>query len=303
VARGMRKYEGVSRSIFAQVAQRRSSSEPPGFLWTPAHLTIEEALERGCDPVAWIGNAWADYFAKLASSRAMIANVTKDAIESELQYHKATLDCISWAAARMIRTKKWTDTPPPPPPPPSAPRVPPFARLSLHGHKFYVNESTGEVRCINCCVGARTRATLQHLCNGPSRYCKPTSLSAFKGPKWLRVAGESARPLRAAVVAEAEQALESAGLLDPSPPENPTGDGEAAMRGLSDRGHDMKRFGRVLICSQCSGFLILPHGVPRAFRDPCRGPSKVPSTRDKQNRKLNKAERGLHPTTGEAFDG
>ena len=174
LARGMKKYAGIWRSIFAQVAQHRSSSEPPVFVWTPTHLTAEEALERGCDLVAWVGNAWADYFAKLASSRAMIANVTKEALEGEIKYHKATLDYISWAAARMIRTGEWTDTPPPP----SAPRMSPSSRLSLHGHNFYVSDSTDEVRCIACFVGARTRSTLLHLCTGPSRFCKPTALSA-----------------------------------------------------------------------------------------------------------------------------
>ena len=51
LAKGMQKYAGIWRSVFAH-SHRRVAPAPPRFAWTPAHLSIEEAYERGCDLVA-----------------------------------------------------------------------------------------------------------------------------------------------------------------------------------------------------------------------------------------------------------
>eukprot|EP00959_Pyramimonas_sp_CCMP1952_P259206 5419189-Pyramimonas_sp.AAC.1 len=65
----MNRYAAIWRSVF-ELAQRRPVQDPPPhFVWTPAHLSLEEVLERELDPMTWIGNAWADLFAKLASTR------------------------------------------------------------------------------------------------------------------------------------------------------------------------------------------------------------------------------------------
>ncbi|CAK0842037.1 unnamed protein product, partial [Prorocentrum cordatum] len=48
LACGMQKYAGVWRSIFAH-SERRIDAEPPSFVWAPAHLSIEQAFQRGCD--------------------------------------------------------------------------------------------------------------------------------------------------------------------------------------------------------------------------------------------------------------
>eukprot|EP00959_Pyramimonas_sp_CCMP1952_P327839 6863518-Pyramimonas_sp.AAC.1 len=67
-----------------QATRRPPEYPPPTFVWTPARLTLEQVLERRLDPIAWIGNAWADLFAKLASTRAMIARAMAEAVAGEL---------------------------------------------------------------------------------------------------------------------------------------------------------------------------------------------------------------------------
>ena len=301
LARGMRKYAGVWRSIFAH-AEKRTSPAPISFVWTPAHLSVEQAYERGCDLVAWVGNSWADYFAKLASARSMIARGVCEAIEGELQYHKTTLDYVSWAAARVARLRRWTDIPPPP----ARFRHPPAPRLTLHEHSFFMDSRSGEVRCARCFAGARTSSTLAHLCNGAQRACKPTHVAAWKAEQWLLEAGPHAQAIQAEAVGVALAAAASssappeppAAAAAAPPPPLPQGAGAAVLQEFTDRGHRMAQIGPICICTVCAGFHILPRGVPRLLLDVCHGASKNPSTRDKQLRKLEKARQGLHPSTG-----
>eukprot|EP00959_Pyramimonas_sp_CCMP1952_P021743 457956-Pyramimonas_sp.AAC.1 len=46
---------------------RRTRRDPPMFRWTPAHRSLEELV--GTEPQElrdWLGNGWADYFARAA---------------------------------------------------------------------------------------------------------------------------------------------------------------------------------------------------------------------------------------------
>ena len=89
---------------------------------------------------------------------------------------------------------------------------------------------------------------------------------------------------------------------DPSPGTCTATEGEEALSEFAERGVSMAQSDKVCICMLCAGFLVLPRGVPRALKDRCLGPSKVPSTRDKQLRKLAKAEKSLHPSTAKPLD-
>eukprot|EP00959_Pyramimonas_sp_CCMP1952_P426743 8937746-Pyramimonas_sp.AAC.1 len=80
----MKNDAAIWRSVFALATHRPPEHPPPAFAWTPAHLTLEEVLERKLDPTTWIGSAWADLFAKLASARAVIARTTAEPVAGEL---------------------------------------------------------------------------------------------------------------------------------------------------------------------------------------------------------------------------
>ena len=242
----------------------------------------------------------------------MVAQGFCKAIEAELQYHKATLQYVSWAAARLARLRRWTDIPPPPLPV----KVPFTPKLLLHEHTFIMDERSGEVRCKNCFVGALSPSTLAHLCNGSQRWCRRSSISAWKAEEWFLSLGPHARPLQPHAVgvalAAADAALSSSAPFEPpavavadppAPPPSPfMGKGAAALQEFNDRGHVMMQTDRVCICTVCAGFLVLPHGVPRSLLGACLGASLVPSTRDKQLRKLARARAGLHPSPGMTLD-
>ena len=97
LACGMQKYAAIWRSICVQ-AEKRTSPAPISFVWTPVPFSLEEAYERRIDLVNWVGNSRADYFAKLASRRVMVAEGFTKAIESEMQFHKTTLQYVSCSA-------------------------------------------------------------------------------------------------------------------------------------------------------------------------------------------------------------
>ena len=74
------------------------------------------------------------------------------------------------------------------------------------------------------------------------------------------------------------------------------------MSEFAERGLSMAQSSKICICTLSAGFPVLPRGVPRALKAQRLGPSKVPSTRDQQLRKLAKAEKRLHPSTGKSHD-
>ena len=179
-----------------------------------------------------------------------------------------------------------------------------------------MNARSGEVRCRCCFVGTRSPSTLAHLCNGAQRWCKRSSISAWKAEEWLRSLRPHAQALQAQAVGVALAAADAASssfapfeppavaAADPpaSPPPPPLGKGALVLQEFNDRGRVMAQIGTVCICIVCSGFLVLPHGVPRSLLGSCLGASLVPSTRDRQKRKLVRARAGLHPSPGASLD-
>ena len=66
MAKASGKHATIWRSIFWEVEEQ--GREPPAFRWTPAHLTMKEAMARGVRVTDWLGNQWADHFAKLRTA-------------------------------------------------------------------------------------------------------------------------------------------------------------------------------------------------------------------------------------------
>ena len=153
-------------------------------------------------------------------------------------------------------------------------------------------------------------STLAHLCNGTQRWCRRSSISAWKAEQWFLSLGPHAQPLQPQAVgvalAAADAVLSSSASAEPpagavadppAPPPLPLmGKGAAALQEFDDRGHIMIQIDTVCICTVCAGFLVLPHGVPRSLSGICLGASLVPSTRENQKRKLARARAGLHPS-------
>eukprot|EP00959_Pyramimonas_sp_CCMP1952_P078697 1645043-Pyramimonas_sp.AAC.1 len=61
---GTARHAEIWRAIRGVV--ERQARPPPRFAWAPSHKTLEAAMEMGVGVHAWLGNAWAAFFASVA---------------------------------------------------------------------------------------------------------------------------------------------------------------------------------------------------------------------------------------------
>ena len=145
LAKASGKHATIWRSIFWDVV--RHHRDPPAFRWTPAHLTMKEALDRDLRITDWLGNQWADVFAKLGASQIKV----EDHVVKETKARLAdAIDRAKYVAYISI-TKKWGDLDEqgtniiiPQPPKQQVPRL-----VSFVGHT-YIDRPSGGVMCARC---------------------------------------------------------------------------------------------------------------------------------------------------------
>ena len=80
----------------------------PSFSWVPAHQSLEEALQLGIPVRWWVGNLWADWFAKLDAHQHAVPNGFCDSLTAELKGARAVLELVSCAVVRALELKPGT---------------------------------------------------------------------------------------------------------------------------------------------------------------------------------------------------
>ncbi|CAK0903428.1 unnamed protein product, partial [Prorocentrum cordatum] len=55
-------YELVHSSLERKMVELTKGERFHTFLWQESYLSYDQAVEKGCDLIDWIGNRWADFF-------------------------------------------------------------------------------------------------------------------------------------------------------------------------------------------------------------------------------------------------
>jgi len=160
------------------VAER--SGGRPSFLWTPAHRTLEELVEAQAAPdELWrfMGNAWADFFAKLGAKDVAVAEVAVSALENEVRNCKLTFEFLS-RAVQLISSRPEAQECDPPPPKPVEPR---YDKLVLIAHDPgpLAPGSTTAVQCRRCLAVAKTPSSVKTLLKPGAKCAPPPMLQAL----------------------------------------------------------------------------------------------------------------------------
>ena len=163
---------------FLAAEERGTSLPPPKFKWTPAHRDIDVVINVECSMSSieeWLGNAWADYFAKLGAMHHAVAKVTTESAKEALKEHRKVLRYISWGVQQVVASEKYGRDAVPGPRPPEMRAPVPVQRAN--DHVLVRNARTGELKCKICGVSARTQASLDNIRVGGSRRCEPSSMT------------------------------------------------------------------------------------------------------------------------------
>eukprot|EP00959_Pyramimonas_sp_CCMP1952_P148478 3106498-Pyramimonas_sp.AAC.1 len=81
--------------------------EGPSFSWVPAHKTLQEALDLEIPLRWWVGNMWADWFAKLGAHQHAVSQGFCDFLAAELKRAQELLEYVSWAVVRALELNAW----------------------------------------------------------------------------------------------------------------------------------------------------------------------------------------------------
>ena len=168
--------------------------------------------------------------------------------------------------------------------------------MILTEHQLFHFPSTGQWRCSQCNLLARTESSLQQLRSGSRRVCDPSALARWQAGEFFRLYGSEAVPLASQSVQTALRAADGVLGAAIEPPRD-----EEALAQFRALAHEVEQSGKVVFCSKCSAFCLVPGGTARGLLAPCLGRSAHPSTRASQVLKIKYASRGFHPKSGEAI--
>ena len=87
---GRAKHARVWRGIFATCRSRSPALPAVRFQWTPARRDIDDVVAAGSSIEDWLGNAWADFFAKCGAASHMVAETVGESVRLALAEHKKT---------------------------------------------------------------------------------------------------------------------------------------------------------------------------------------------------------------------
>ncbi|CAK0844218.1 unnamed protein product [Prorocentrum cordatum] len=86
----------------------RTLRDPPKFRWTPAHRSLEELVGTGPQELRdWLGNGWADYFARCGAASHALAGSVAEAVTAALKQHRKVLQFVPWAVLQVVVREQW----------------------------------------------------------------------------------------------------------------------------------------------------------------------------------------------------
>ena len=293
------KHADVWRQIFNECNPSRC---PPEFVWVRAHRALEDVLDLEPQAIMdYLGNHWADFFARMGAQCNQVAQVAVDAEAAHLKQNKLTWQFLASAVQTVSAMASCVEGPEEP-----SRAVHSGPRLSVAHHDLHFFPALGMWRCRACNVSATAQSTLLGLKSGAARHCHPSSIQRWRAQQFFADNPGSVPDSNAPGVLAAETLVPgrppgsvlSPGASSSSGAQGSTGRGADGLEIFRDLSHRPVRYGRIIICHACTCFLILPDGTCRGLKRPCNGVARTKADGYVHARKLANAERGKHPTTG-----
>ena len=145
----------------------------------PAHRTLDQLIaDRAPHSEIWtfLGNAWADFFAKLGAQEYEVAKVAVASLEATISNTKLSCDFLG-RAVQMICARPEVSAPCGYRPAPSAPAAPAVPALVVIAHDPVAMGRSGHVQCRKCLAIARTSVSRKCLLK-PGAICSPSPMLA-----------------------------------------------------------------------------------------------------------------------------
>ena len=102
-ARG--KHAAIWRDILQTVEQQ--GRHPPKLRRVPAHLTFQQMVDKNISMGDWIGNQWADAFAKWGASQIEVPSSVVAATKAKMQEAVVSAKYVAWASMRIASAQYW----------------------------------------------------------------------------------------------------------------------------------------------------------------------------------------------------
>ena len=237
----------------------------------------------------YLGNAWADRFAKAGASMHAIADTVEKKLESDMQGAGMQARFMSWCARKMTTRDALSDRPA------RLYRVSaPMKPVALTAHEMVVR-APGVFQCRACLGVARTKASLTRFLGTP---CEPTAhqrLRASMDPEL-----QQAPPMQSEAVAVALAAADSLSGGG-SAEANPSAPPSEAIVELN--GHQVLVTPRCMVCTLCGSYQVSSGKVTncKLSSSACLGPSEHGPTRSRQKYRISAVRVGKDPKTGKVL--
>ena len=250
-------------------------------------------------PLFYLGNGWADFFARAGALEHRISQVYEDLYLMEYRQHQCVAKYMAWAMRRMLDLGGWE---------PEQAYVPVRApvrrepQLTVVEHQL-VRLGTGPLLCRACCRSTSVVAgpTLGQFLRSE---CKPNVIEQLRAEAHIRKFGAHVLPRSVAVRA----ALEAADRMEEQAGEAlPSFDEVASLWNEQDLvehdGHKLRRAGATVFCERCVSWS--GSGFSAALHRPCEGfPSgegKASTYISNLRGRLRQLMSSRHPKTREAL--
>eukprot|EP00959_Pyramimonas_sp_CCMP1952_P461538 9481748-Pyramimonas_sp.AAC.1 len=187
------QHADIWRQIFDAAADQGGLPRPAAT-WCPAHLEFEEFVQcADLDPMDYLGNAWADWFAKVGALehklpdaladlfRVRLADAREEA--AVLAWHQAALGALAEDARALVQRVHR----------PAAPVAP-----AVLGHRHQLQRGPAGWRCTECLATATTEAARRRL---ESSSCEPSALQGMMARVHARLAASSSSSASVAAAA------------------------------------------------------------------------------------------------------
>ncbi|CAK0905741.1 unnamed protein product [Prorocentrum cordatum] len=165
------QYADIWRQIFDAAADQGGLPRPAAT-WCPAHLEFEEFVQcADLDPMDYLGNAWADWFAKVGALERKLPDALADLFRARLAdaheeaavlaWHQAALGALAEDARALVQRVHR----------PAAPVAP-----AVLGHRHQLQRGPAGWRCTECLATATTEAARRRRLDSS---CEPSALQGM----------------------------------------------------------------------------------------------------------------------------